>query len=65
MPATKPPSESSAVEATKRALEARLSGEQCELLRRIRNIRTKIGPITKDVGTMLRELDEAGVTDAA
>lgn len=53
------------IEESRRALEAQLSQEQCELLRKIRALRTAIGPVTKDAGTMLRELDETGMTNAA
>lgn len=65
MSSTKPTLENRTLEATRRALEARLSQEQCDLLQKIRTLRAVIGPVTQDAGTMLRELDETGMTDAA
>ena len=53
------------IEEDMREIEARLSPKQAKLLNDIRTFRAAIGPIKGDVGTMLRDLNEADVTDAA
>jgi len=63
MPATKSTPESRPTDEIRSNIETRLSREQREVLRQIRALRKAIGPITKDTGTMLRELDESGVSD--
>jgi hypothetical protein len=65
MPVSKQTLQVTSTEQTRRNLEARLSREQCEIVRHIRALRATFGPIAKDSGSMLRELDDAGSTDAA
>ena len=61
---TGPSPEMPPIEEIRNHIEAQLSREHCEVVRQIRAIRKAIGPIAKDTGTMLRELDESGVSDA-
>jgi hypothetical protein len=49
--------ETDRLETELRNLETRLSQENRELLRRIRQVRADIGPVSGNTSEMLRELD--------